>query len=158
MISQEDYDKIYPGDGMVNHLELRKHLNIEGLYSPFGLSIKDDKSWMGSYNYAPVGFREVILEEFAQARFDGSLLIHQHRQVFYQHDGTKLDKMVSADFTFYSGNCGYAIERNYWEKTVRYYLFEKCVHDWVHTRNLGKCYNEYKCEKCGTYNTVDSGD
>jgi hypothetical protein len=28
----------------------------------------------------------------------------------------------------------------------------------VHTRNLGRCYNEYKCEHCGELNAVDSGD
>jgi hypothetical protein len=158
MISKEDYDKIYLGDGLVNHQELKKHFDLSGIYSPFGLSINNDKSWMGSYNYAPVGFREVSIEEFAQKRFDGHPIIHEHRQLFHNHDGSKLGKMISADFTIYSGDCGYAIERDYWKKTVRYYLFEKCEHNWVYTRNLGRCYNEYQCDNCGAVNAVDSGD
>lgn len=33
-----------------------------------------------------------------------------------------------------------------------------CVHTFVHTRSLGRCYNEYKCIKCGEITQVDSSD
>lgn len=32
-----------------------------------------------------------------------------------------------------------------------------CRHEWS-TRNLGRCYNEHKCLKCGAWYKVDSGD
>jgi hypothetical protein len=158
-ISKEDYDKIYPGDHLVNHKEFKKHIDTSGIYSPFVLSMKlGNTEWMGSYNYAPTGFREVSLEEFAQKQFDGFPILHEQRQLFHENDGTKLERMIPASFTFYSGDCGYAMERDYWKKTVRYYLFEKCKHNWVYTRNLGRCYNEYQCDNCGAINAVDSGD
>lgn len=31
-------------------------------------------------------------------------------------------------------------------------------HNWVHVANLGRCYNRYKCTKCGAIDDVDSGD
>lgn len=31
-------------------------------------------------------------------------------------------------------------------------------HNWVFSKNLGKCYNQYKCSKCGKINNVDSSD
>lgn len=31
-------------------------------------------------------------------------------------------------------------------------------HNWVYVKNLGKCYNQYKCSKCGAINNVDSSD
>lgn len=33
---------------------------------------------------------------------------------------------------------------------------ETCIHDMVHTKNLGNCYNEYKCSKCGQVERIDS--
>jgi hypothetical protein len=32
-----------------------------------------------------------------------------------------------------------------------------CKHEWTR-RNLGRCYNEYKCSVCGAWTRVDSGD
>lgn len=32
-----------------------------------------------------------------------------------------------------------------------------CKHEWV-TRNLGRCYNETKCTKCGAWYRIDSSD
>ena len=34
----------------------------------------------------------------------------------------------------------------------------KCVHTMEFSRNLGRCYNEYKCSKCGKIENVDSSD
>lgn len=34
----------------------------------------------------------------------------------------------------------------------------KCIHEMGFSRNLGRCYNEYKCTKCGMIQTVDSSD
>ena len=40
------------------------------------------------------------------------------------------------------------------------YVYEKnpCIHKWVHVRETGRCLNLYKCEKCGAFDEVDSGD
>lgn len=36
---------------------------------------------------------------------------------------------------------------------------QTCVnHNWKHTANLGRCYNEYTCTHCGAVSRVDSGD
>jgi hypothetical protein len=159
MLSKEDHDKIFPEAGLVNHQEFKKRFNTGGLYSPFVLaSHLDDMAWFGSYNYAPIGFREITVEEFAQKRFEGFPILHEDRQLFYANDGTKFEKRIDATITLFSGNMGYALERDYWKKTVRYYAFEKCKHNWVYTRNLGRCYNEYVCEHCGSVNQVDSSD
>lgn len=34
----------------------------------------------------------------------------------------------------------------------------KCVHEWKFVANLGRCYNQYQCTKCGMKQNVDSGD
>jgi hypothetical protein len=35
----------------------------------------------------------------------------------------------------------------------------ECSHrNHVHVRNLGRCYNEYRCTDCGTVFSIDSGD
>ena len=31
-------------------------------------------------------------------------------------------------------------------------------HEWVHVRNLGRCYNQFKCIHCGKISNVDSSD
>lgn len=31
-----------------------------------------------------------------------------------------------------------------------------CIHKMKHTRNLGNCYNEYKCSECGKTENIDS--
>lgn len=31
-------------------------------------------------------------------------------------------------------------------------------HEWVFEENLGRCYNRYRCLKCGKKTNVDSGD
>lgn len=33
-----------------------------------------------------------------------------------------------------------------------------CVHEWGNRKNLGRCYNEYTCLKCGQKREVDSSD
>jgi len=35
---------------------------------------------------------------------------------------------------------------------------EMCDHYWLFDRNLGRCYNQYKCSHCGALSRVDSGD
>lgn len=34
----------------------------------------------------------------------------------------------------------------------------KCAHTWKFVANLGRCYNQYQCTKCGIKQNVDSGD
>ncbi len=36
--------------------------------------------------------------------------------------------------------------------------YESCDHVWKFDVNLGRCYNQYKCTKCGALEQVDSGD
>ena len=39
------------------------------------------------------------------------------------------------------------------------HVSEKCEgHQWIFTRNLGRCYNEYRCARCGKLSEVDSSD
>lgn len=45
-----------------------------------------------------------------------------------------------------------------WGWVVEGSVNHKCIHEWRHTRNLGNCYNEYECTKCGSKKKVDSGD
>lgn len=34
----------------------------------------------------------------------------------------------------------------------------QCEHEWYQSKNLGRCYNEYTCSKCGRTKNVDSSD
>lgn len=34
----------------------------------------------------------------------------------------------------------------------------KCIHEMAHHQNLGRCFNEYICVKCGKKKQIDSGD
>lgn len=34
----------------------------------------------------------------------------------------------------------------------------KCIHKWRLSKNIGRCLNLYKCEKCGDTREVDSSD
>jgi len=159
MIKPDNYEKIFPGEGLVNHQEFEKQANTGGIYSPFVLALQiNDLDWMGSYNYSPTGFTEISTEEFSQKQFEGFPVLHTQRQLIYNNDGSPLQKMIVADMTFFSGCCGYAIERSYYEKTIKYYVFEKCSHSWLHTKNIGKCFNEYTCQKCKSVKQVDSSD
>lgn len=33
-----------------------------------------------------------------------------------------------------------------------------CIHEWSHTANLGHCFDEWTCVKCGMKKNVDCGD
>lgn len=34
----------------------------------------------------------------------------------------------------------------------------KCIHSMKHFKNTGRCLNQYKCEKCGKIEEIDSSD
>jgi len=38
------------------------------------------------------------------------------------------------------------------------YRIAPCLHDMEHNKNLGNCYNQYKCTKCGKTRNIDSSD
>jgi hypothetical protein len=154
-----DKSKIYVGEGKVDHQELHKVVGHNGLVSPFGIQgMLGDMEWLGRYNVAPTNFREVEEAEFAQMHMDGYMVMTEERQLLEYHDGTKIPSRIHCTLFIHSGNCGYAIERDYWKKKVRYYRFDKCIHNWVHTEVLGRCYNRYTCSKCGEKQSIDSGD
>lgn len=75
-------------------------------------------------------------------------------------------KCYTAAIVFYVGSPnenGFVMVNDYWAKTVRYFRFTKCEHDYEDvTGKNGKpvwnCYHYYVCRKCGQRNEVDSSD
>lgn len=75
-------------------------------------------------------------------------------------------KCYTAAKIFYVGSPnenGFVLINDYWAKTVRYFRFTKCEHDYEEvTGKNGKpvwnCYHYYKCRKCGKNHEVDSSD
>lgn len=129
------------------------------------------KEW-GDYNDSLPNLTELTTEDFAQSGFfTWSITGVEFRQI----DPKKLNeaKLLYGIFTTYTGarifyvgspnENGFVMVNDYWAKTVRYFRFTKCEHDYEDvTGKNGKpvwnCYHYYKCRKCGQQNEVDSSD
>lgn len=133
-----------------------------------------DYSWMGEYNDAPPGWRQIDEKYLAQSTRFGreSPMKTESRQIMQNN------KLIPVTLYVYSDGTGVGIEIDYWGHNadgvgyfylprpvnkkellhVRWYTFERCKHNMEHTRNLGNCYNEYTCSKCGYIERIDSGD
>lgn len=129
------------------------------------------KKW-GGYNDSLPNLTELTTEEFAQSGFfTWSITGIEFRQIHPE----KLNEanLLGEKFTTHTGaniffvgspyENGFVLIRDYWNKTVRYFRFTKCEHDYEEvTGKNGKpvwnCYHYYVCRKCGQRNEVDSSD
>lgn len=123
------------------------------------------------YNCPPEGFAEITEKEFVQHSgfFDYIPMLIEHRQIYVDKDlksnrsGTMLD-IVMYWMDKYGG---YALKREYWEGTIRYFKFG-CTHE--NRRELsqkecnergiahfGMCWHVEEC-KCGKISSYDSSD
>ena len=112
--------------------------------------------WVDSININPLvdsvfkslaGFRLVDEAWIAQNTGVYSPVLMDHRTIdrrnwtlFFLQDGT-----------------GWGLCQLYWEKRVLWCAFG-CDHDMVFVQNLGRCYNQYRCSKCGYEESIDSSD
>ena len=136
---------------------------------------KEHEEKFGGYSWCPPNFQPCEPGEFWSFFGSyGTVCPQEHRQ-FVLPDEVPTEKVhramgskpMSSVHMFYgSGDKGYAVVVDYWDydenKPVpyvpRFFKFYLCDHEIKHTRNLGNCYNEYQCTKCGwTYNIDSSG-
>ena len=112
--------------------------------------------WVDSININPLvdsvfkslaGFRLVDEAWIAQntgvyspVLMDHRTIDNKHWTLFFLHDGT-----------------GWGMHLDYWGQKVLWCAFG-CDHDMVFVQNLGRCYNQYRCSKCGYEESIDSSD
>ena len=117
-----------------------------------------EKDW-GRYNDPPPGLQEITFEEFAQSGFfTWCLEKFETRYVDLSRAGNEnLTGWIHLRM-FYTnhGDC-YAMSGDYWGKTVRFFKFAKCYHDYQEIGSRGwNCYHVCKCTKCGEIWEYDS--
>ena len=117
----------------------------------------------GAPHEAPPNWREVSEAEFVEKAMRR---IYSPDKIEYRSfpikttrpDGTERTYSQGIHCFWYYNGRGDAIGFDYWGKRVRFFLFAECEHQMVHTKNLGRCYNEYTCSKCGYVENIDSSD
>jgi len=124
----------------------------------------------GRYNDSLPNLIEITAEEFAQSGFfTWCLQAYETRQILPENLAnakllTPIKTYLGAQI-FYFGSPnedGFVMANDYWAKSMRYFKFAKCHHEYeeVSGASLGRpqwnCYHYYKCKKCGNINEVDS--
>ena len=112
----------------------------------------------GRYNDFPKNWTQISEEEFWE-RFAIWHWDMDFRQMLPKDGST----MVSARLFWKGDDEGLAlVERYDWNKMrhVRptFFRFYLCDHEWEHVAELGRCYDRYKCKKCGAIKEVDTSD
>lgn len=110
----------------------------------------------------PPNFREVDEQEFINSAMRRVYTPQrmEYRQVKLMQTAYGSTREVSSGLQlyWYHNGRGDAILLDWHEKRTRYFLFAECEHEMKHSRNLGRCFNEYKCSKCGYTEQVDTSD
>ena len=105
----------------------------------------------------PPNFREVDEAEFVKCAMRR---IYTPERVEYRqfHVLRKENPDLPPDLqlSWYHNGKGDAIYLDYWAEKVRYFLFAECEHEMGNRVNLGTCYNQYTCSKCGYVEKIDS--
>jgi hypothetical protein len=113
----------------------------------------------GTVKGLPANFREVDEAEFVK---NAMRRIYTPQRIEYRqfHALRKDHPELPGDLQlhWYHNGKGDATYLDYWAGKVRFFLFAECEHEMKHTRNLGRCFNEYTCSKCGYVEQIDSGD
>lgn len=123
-----------------------------------------EKEW-GRYNDSLPNLIELTIEQFAQSTFfTYAFAAHEFRQIdsklFNQGKIFKAVKGLVSVQIFYINApdvAGFILMNNYWDKTVRYFTFTKCLHEYKGVKT-GNCLYQYTCTKCGYTYEVDSSD
>jgi hypothetical protein len=119
------------------------------------------------YNEAPLGWREITIEEFgSSAFFSYSPKFYETRQILRLADGTPTgEPMISANLYFLTESEGFALSAK--NGHVRFFRFG-CEHrerelsqqDCLERKIIhhGYAWHVYECEICGRIRPVDSSD
>ena len=126
-----------------------------------------ERIW-GGYNDPPPNFQPCDPNEFWRAiQLYGFGDMMDFRQIHME----KYKPLLSVHL-FWHGDHGYGISVEQKSvpttngptysfqttETPSFWKFYLCDHIWQHTRTLGRCWNEYKCTKCGKLQEIDSSD
>jgi hypothetical protein len=116
-------------------------------------------SLFGGFNIAPVNFREVSEQMFAQDHYhtDYPELAMSYRQMFKDNNGVDLPRAVKGTLHINAHGYGWLIEKMYNEGKAKFYFFELCHHEYE-TLERSRCWWKGKCKKCGSIDSVDSSD
>lgn len=108
--------------------------------------------WDDRDQYAPpAGFKEISAAEFARRFF-----LHAYNKV--EHRWIKLpDVPIIQQVMFYFEYSDDNVAMANCVGGPRFFEFG-CHHELQFARNLGRCYNEYWCPKCGRTFSIDSSD
>jgi len=127
---------------------------------------EEHQAKFGGYNDPPPNFQPCDPDEFHHWFSSYGFFANREFRQFVVPGGP--NKWVESVYLYYGkGDAGYATFYTYeyspeskagYKYTVHYYKFYICDHEVKHTRNLGRCYNEYQCTKCGWTYAVDSSD
>lgn len=137
------------------------------IYSKFVSSHdpEHEKEW-GRYNDSLPNLIELTTEQFAQSSFFiYAFTAHEFRQIRAEEfNKGKIfspikGQLVSVQIFYIKSpsEAGFILMNNYWDKTVRYFTFTKCLHEYKGVKT-GNCLYQYTCTKCGASYEVDSSD
>jgi len=121
------------------------------------------QKWGGHYNHLPPNVREISFEEFAQSGFftwckEGM----EFRQVSFKDVDPKnllkpvSDGLHSITMFYMNHDSHFIMMSDYWGKTVRFFTFTDCYHEYDCGVGTGNCLHLYTCKKCGYKWEVDS--
>ena len=111
--------------------------------------------WMTSEEFAGSGFFLYAPGTFFYQTFGGPNKSDNHAQCPEGFDS----RYTHYAKAFIDDDCqGYLIVADRSAKKMAFASFAFCKHENCTGRNLGRCYNEYKCNDCGYTHTVDSSD
>jgi hypothetical protein len=118
---------------------------------------REHASKWGDYNDIPYGWQEVDEEKFIHHFHNATIAKIENRQMYRRDENDVAVELLQGRlfFTYNEPHVALVVSKDY--KTFRYFLFG-CDHDWKFVENLGRCYNRYKCSKCGRQWDIDSSD
>jgi len=113
----------------------------------------------GDYNSFPPNWREVTAEDIATKCLVRIYTpkITEYRQIGSLKPGSP--PVMACTLWFFHDGTGYAVHYDYWKKTIRYFMFARCIHTYkALSRPAGNRsgLHEEQCTQCDYINSYDT--